>query len=340
MIHTHNTGLCGVAAKLERLEVDGHDALLVITPLAHHIGIYAMHTLALLGGRLVLQESWNAERALDLIATRRPTYTWGTPTFLIDLLRAPALHARDLRSLRLFSVGGAPVPPSIVELAGTELPHCRVLAAYGTSEEGYISSVGPHDPPQLSGVSDGRPLRGVEVQVLGPTGAPLGPEVEGDLVVRTPAAFVGYAHRPEATREVLRPGGWRWTGDRGLLRPDGTLRITGRSKDIIIRGGINIPVAAVEDALLQHPAVGSVAVVAMPDPRLGERACAFVVPRGAPPTLDDLRATLRAQGLAPTYWPERLELLDALPLTASGKVQKFRLRELIAAKLRAEQAGR
>jgi non-ribosomal peptide synthetase component E (peptide arylation enzyme) len=126
---------------------------------------------------------------------------------------------------------------------------------------------------------------------------------------------------------------WRWTGDRAVLRADGTVRITGRSKDIIIRGGINLPVVQIESALLKHPGVGGVAVVAMPDERLGEKACAFVVPTTRSLTLDDLRMTLREQSIAPVYWPERLELIDSLPMTASGKVQKFRLRELIAEKL-------
>lgn len=339
VIHTHNTGLCGLAAKAERVGLVADDALLFITPLAHHIGIYGMHLLALVGLRLVLQETWQAERAVEVVAAARPTFTLGTPTFLIDFLRAPNLAAHDLGSLRFFSVGGAPVPPVVVEQAASLLPQCRVLASYGTSEEGYVTSVAPEDPPSLSAESDGRPLVHMEVRVLDPQGQPLGTSAEGDLVVRTPSAFAGYARRPVQTREVLLDGGWRWTGDRAILRPDGSVRITGRSKDIIIRGGINVPVVQVESALLKHPAVGSVAVVGMPDERLGERACAYVVPRGEQaPTLDALRALLRQEGLAPTYWPERLELVDALPMTASGKVQKFRLREQVAALLESEQA--
>jgi len=293
-----------------------------------------MHMMALAGIRLVLLETWAAERALELVEARRPTLIAGTPTHLIDVLRAPSLGARDVSALRLFSVGGAPVPASAIELAQQLIPRCRVVASYGTSEEGYVTSVGPDDPPELSAVSDGRPLQHMEVRVLGTDGAALGAGAEGDLVVRTPSAFAGYARRPEVTREAFDADGWRWTGDRAILRDDGTVRITGRSKDIIIRGGINIPVAQVESALLKHPAVGSVAVVAMPDARLGERACAYVVGRGAEaPTLEGLRAFLAEEGLAPTYWPERLELIAALPLTASGKVQKFRLREMIAARL-------
>jgi non-ribosomal peptide synthetase component E (peptide arylation enzyme) len=192
-----------------------------------------------------------------------------------------------------------------------------------------VTSVSPDDPPELSAVSDGRPLDDMQVRILGQDGQQLAAGEEGDLVVRTPSCFVAYARRPDTTREAFLPDSdWRWTGDRALLRADGTVRITGRSKDIIIRGGINLPVAQIESALLKHPRVASVAVVAMPDERLGEKACAFVVPTG-PLTLDDLLSTLREQAIAPVYWPERLELIDSLPMTASGKVQKFRLRELV-----------
>jgi acyl-coenzyme A synthetase/AMP-(fatty) acid ligase len=342
VVHTHNTGLCGLDRKLRRIRVGEGDAMLVMVPIAHHIGIYAMHMLALAGVRLVLMESWNADAGVELIERTRVTFTSGPPTFLVDLLRSEALGRHDVSSLRLFSCGGAPVPASVVELARERLPRCHTMASYGTSEEGYVTCVSPDDPPELSAVSDGHPLDDMEVRILGPDGRDLPPGEEGDLVVRTPSCFAAYAHRPDTTREAFLPeGDWRWTGDRAVLRTDGTVRITGRSKDIIIRGGINLPVVQIESALLKHPGVGSVAVVAMPDERLGEKACAFVVPNPAysgPLSLDDLRATLRQQAIAPVYWPERLELLKSLPMTASGKVQKFRLREVIAATLQAEQA--
>jgi cyclohexanecarboxylate-CoA ligase len=338
VVHTHNTGLCGVDRKLRRINVGEGDAMLVMVPIAHHIGIYAMHMLALAGVRLVLMESWQAAAGVELIEVRRVTFTSGPPTFLVDLLRCETLGEHDVSSLRVFSCGGAPVPASMIELAQQRLPGCHTLASYGTSEEGYVTSVSPDDPPELSAVSDGRPLEDMEIRILGPDGRDLPPGEEGDLVVRTPSCFVAYANRPDTTHEAFLPEtDWRWTGDRALLRADGTVRLSGRSKDIIIRGGINLPVAQIESALLKHPAVASVAVVAMPDERLGEKACAFVVARSRL-SLDDLRSTLREQAIAPVYWPERLELLDSLPMTASGKVQKFRLREQIAEMLRAEQA--
>ena len=336
VVHTHNTGLCGVSLKLERLRVGAGDAMLIITPVAHHIGIYAMNMLALAGIRLVLIEAWQPELACRLIQDCRPTFTSGPPTFLIDLLRCDALAQHDLGSLAIFSLGGAPVPPPLIDMAAEKLPGCHILASYGTSEEGYVTSASPDDPPGLSAESDGRPLQHMEVRILGPDRRELGAGEEGDLVVRTPSVFAAYAYRPDVTREAFLPGGWRWTGDRAIVRGTGAVRITGRSKDIIIRGGVNIPVVQVEGALLKHPSVGSVAIVAMPDDRLGEKACAYVVPRGEV-TLQAIREFLQAQQIAPTYWPERLELIDELPMTASGKVQKFRLRAMIAETLNAEK---
>jgi non-ribosomal peptide synthetase component E (peptide arylation enzyme) len=160
---------------------------------------------------------------------------------------------------------------------------------------------------------------------------------EGDLLVKGPAQFVGYFKRPEFTREGHTADGWFKTGDRATLDRDGYVSITGRSKDVIIRGGENIPVAEVENALFTHPKVAGVAVVAMPDPRLQERACAFVIPKdGETVTLADLVAHLDAKQLAKMKFPERLEIVSEFPMTPSGKVQKYRLRQIVKEKIEAE----
>jgi non-ribosomal peptide synthetase component E (peptide arylation enzyme) len=174
----------------------------------------------------------------------------------------------------------------------------------------------------------------MQVQVVDGDGRPLAPGREGDLLVRGHSQFVGYWRRPEFTREAHTADGWFKTGDRALLDGDGYLSITGRSKDLIIRGGENISVAEVENLLFAHPKVQGVAVVAMPDPRLVERACAFVIPRpGPPPTLAELVQYLDGQGVARHKFPERLELVSEFPMTPSGKIQKYKLREAIAGTL-------
>jgi cyclohexanecarboxylate-CoA ligase len=194
-----------------------------------------------------------------------------------------------------------------------------------------VSCSGLADPEDKVCGTDGVPLPGMELAVTGDDGRLLPRGAEGDLLVRGHAQFVGYWKRPEFTREAHTADGWFRTGDRAVLDGDGYVAITGRAKDLIVRGGENISVAEVENLLFAHPKVGGVAVVAMPDPRLVERACAFVVPKpGQTVTLGELTAYLEARQLAKHKFPERLEIVDEFPMTPSGKVQKYKLREAVA----------
>jgi non-ribosomal peptide synthetase component E (peptide arylation enzyme) len=178
--------------------------------------------------------------------------------------------------------------------------------------------------------------------VTDPAGREAAPGTEGDLLVRGPSQFVGYYRRPEFTADAHTDDGWFRTGDRATLDRDGYVSITGRSKDVIIRGGENIPVAEVENLLYTHPKIAGVAIVAMPDPRLVERACALVIPReGQTISLAEVSAFLDGHQLARYKFPERLEIVSEFPMTPSGKIQKFRLRELLADRLAAEaRSGR
>jgi cyclohexanecarboxylate-CoA ligase/acyl-CoA synthetase len=186
------------------------------------------------------------------------------------------------------------------------------------------------DPVERSSSSDGRPLPPVELAILGDDGAELPPGEDGEIAQRGAGVMLGYFGDPERTAATFDDQGWCHSGDRGHLDDGGYLRVTGRLKDIIIRGGSNISAREVEDHLLAHPSVAQVAVVAMADPVLGERACAFVVPAGDPPTLHELTEFLRHERRI-SVWklPERLEILDSLPMTATGKVQKFALRDAL-----------
>jgi cyclohexanecarboxylate-CoA ligase len=199
---------------------------------------------------------------------------------------------------------------------------------------------GPDDEPERSATSDGHALPGASVRVVGPDGEELPAGESGDIAYHGPSHMLGYYDDPEETARLYTPDGYSRSGDLGAMDEDGFVRVNGRIKDIIIRGGINISSREVEDLLLQHPAVRDVAVVAMPDARLGERSCAFVVPAaGATPTLPELTDFLRGKEIAVQKLPERVELIDALPMTAVGKVRKNVLRDRIAAILKAE-AGR
>ena len=178
----------------------------------------------------------------------------------------------------------------------------------------------------------------MELKVVDEDGAPLPPGSDGELMARGPMVARGYIAQPELTEEYFLADGFFRTGDQARMDEDGYIKITGRIKDLVIRGGVNISPVEIENVLFSHPKVANAAVVGMPDPRLGERACAFVVlAKGDSLTLEEVRQWMAEAGVAKPKWPERVETLDALPMTASGKIQKFRLRDRIAARLEQER---
>jgi cyclohexanecarboxylate-CoA ligase len=229
-------------------------------------------------------------------------------------------------SLRVFCCGGADVPPDLMRRADETLGCCTVRV-YGSSEFPTVTGGGFADRPDRRTGTDGRVIGAAQLRVIGEDGGAVSTGTAGELEVRGPEMFLGYldASLDEA---AFAPDGWFRTGDLGVVDGEGYLTIVGRKKDIIIRGGENLSVKEIEDTLFEHAAVHEVAVVGQPDPVLGERVCAFVVPAaGATPDLGDLADYLAARGLARQKFPERVVLVDALPKTPSGKTQKFRLRE-------------
>ncbi|MEV6689889.1 AMP-binding protein [Micromonospora sp. NPDC051196] len=285
----------------------------------------------MLGASAVQVDSWDPSLMLRIFETEQVTFFYGAPTFLSDLIHEQRRGGRDVGALRAFGTGSAPVPPVLVEEA-QEVLGCRVYAVWGMTENGCVTVTRPEDPLMRAAESDGTPVPGMQVRMVDEkTGEPVDAGAVGRLQVRGDNQCLGYYRRPDLYRESLTPDGWFDTGD--LARDDGHggIRIVGRVKDVIVRGAEKVPVAEVEAALLRHPAIREVAVVGYPDPRLGERACAVIVPAGEAPSLDDLRAHLTGLGMAKPYWPERISVVDELPKTPSGKVQKFVLRERLRA---------
>jgi cyclohexanecarboxylate-CoA ligase len=326
VMHTANTLLSNLLGIVGNLGLTGRDVTLMGSPLAHQTGfLYGMLMPIMLGGKAVLMDVWNPEHAAQLIQDEGVTFTMGSTPFLADLADTPAVERYDLSTLRIFVTAGAPIPRVLVHRAMERLG-ALVVSAWGMTENGAATCTRPGDPPQKVFETDGKPIPGMEVRVVGAEGQPLPTGQEGRLQARGMCNFVGYLKRPE--RYDTDAEGWFETGDLARMDPDGYIRISGRAKDIIIRGGENIPVAEVEGALYRHPAVQDAAIVAMPDERLGERACAFVVLReGHSLTFAELVAHLEAERMARTYFPERLEVVDSMPRTASGKIQKFHLRQ-------------
>jgi cyclohexanecarboxylate-CoA ligase len=329
--HTHNTLYAINRAQAEVLGLTGDEITAMGSPTTHQAG-YTWNLLMplLLGATSVQVDCWQPDLMLRILAERRVTFFMGAPTFLADLIEAQRRAGRDLSALRAFATGSAPIPPVLVEQAA-EVLGCRVYALWGMTENGGVTITRPEDPPLRAAESDGTPVPGMEVRVVGEHGGPVPPGTVGLLQVRGAGQCVGYHHRPDTYRAALTPDGWFDTGDLARTDPYGGIRLAGRVKDLISRGAEKIPVVEVEAALLRHPAVREVAVVGYPDPRLGERACAMVVPAAGAPSLDDLRAHLAELDMAKQYWPERVELVGELPKTPSGKVRKFVLRERLAA---------
>ena len=223
---------------------------------------------------------------------------------------------------------GAPIPRVLVQRAKAEMD-LDVLSCWGMTENAGMTITRRSDPQEKVFSTDGRALPGTEARVVDDEKRPLPADTVGNLQARGITHFVGYLKRPELNS--IDQDGWFDTGDLARMDRDGYVRIVGRTKDVIIRGGENIPVAEVENLIYRHPAVAECAVVAMPDERLGERPCAYVVAKaGARLDLAELTRFLAKEGMAKTYWPERLELMADMPRTPSGKIQKFKLREAAA----------
>ncbi|HEX2940146.1 MAG TPA: AMP-binding protein, partial [Rhodopila sp.] len=325
-MHTSNTLFSNVIPYAHRLGLTQDDVVLMSSPMAHQTGfMYGLMMALYLGARNVLQDIWVPEAAADIIASEGATFTMASTPFLNDLTEVAQRRPEAFRSFRVFLAGGAPIPRVLARRAKEALG-ASIVSGWGMTENGAICIGKLDDPPEKIFDTDGCPLPGIEIRVVDPNGNALPAGEEGRLQARGCSNFVGYLKRPELNGTDAQ--GWFDTGDLARIDAEGYVRITGRSKDIIIRGGENIPVVEIEQLLYRHPAVQELAIVAMPDPRLGERCCAFVVPKpGMSFDFAGMIDFLKEQRVARTYMPERLEVIEQMPKTPSGKIQKFRLRE-------------
>ena len=328
VLQRHDSLARAVALEIEHLELGAEDRIYVPSPLAHQTGfLYGMWLALTLGVPQIVQETWSATRGLEALSQYGATFVQAATPFLADLVDAVSSGAAPPSSLRIFVATGAAVPRDLARRASTML-RTSVCGAFGTTEGCLATLASPRDPPEKAWGTDGRPLRSIGIRICDDSGAQLGAGAEGHFEIRSPTLFEGYLDRPELTAAAYTPDGWYRTGDLALIDDAGFLHVTGRVKDVINRGGEKIPVAEIEQLLHQHASVKEVAIVAMPDPRLGERACAFVVARpGSSLDFPSMQRFLDERRVAKPYWPERLEVVEALPRTPSGKIQKFRLRE-------------
>jgi len=327
VLHTHNTLIAEVQSLARVHALTPRDRTLMPSPLTHISGvIHAILAPALHGTSAVLMERWDAGQGLDCIERERVTYMVGAPTFLADLIaQCDGAGGAAGSSLRLFSCGGAPVTAELIERARARLG-CAAKRVYGSTEFPTISTTDAADAPRRGSETEGRPIAPAEVRIVDDDGRVCPTDADGEIQARGPECFVGYADAA-LNAEAFTADGWFRTGDLGRLDAEGYLRITGRLKDIVIRKGEKFSVRELEELIARHPSVADVAVLALPDPRSGERACAVVSLRPAAAlTLADLTDFLRRQGLAVQKLPEQLEVVDALPRTESGKVHRAALK--------------
>lgn len=328
VLHSHDTLARAVHASAAEWGLQAGDVVLMPSPVTHVSGYSNGLERPFLGGtRTVLMESWNADTALDLIDRHGASMTVAATPFLQELIQSAARKGSALSSFRHFACGGAAVPPEVIREANSAFANPCAFRVYGSSEAPFVTlGFDAGKNPHLAAETDGRVVD-YDVRLIDDTGkdAP-----EGEIVVRGPALFMGYAD-PEQTSASFTTDGYFLTGDIGRFTEGGGLVITGRKKDLIIRGGENISPKEIEDLLHTHPHIVEAAVVAMPHARLGEGICAFLILRSANrPTTKELSLFLDAAGLARQKHPERLDVVETLPRTASGKVRKDLLRIRLA----------
>lgn len=333
VMHSANTTMANIIPYAQRLRLGADDVVLMASPMAHQTGfMYGLMMPIMLKASAVVQDVWDPKRAIELIRAEGVTFTMASTPFLTDLARSVSETGQAVPSLRTFLCAGAPIPGPLVEQARQGLG-AKIVSAWGMSENGAVTLIRLDDDDSRAAMTDGLALPGVELKVVDELGEKLPFDQPGRLLVRSCSNFGGYLRRSHLNGTDS--DDWFDTGDLARIDAQGYIRITGRSKDVIIRGGENIPVVEIESLLYRHPAIAMAAIVAYPDERLGERACAVVVPKPAQSVdLPSIVQFLKEQKVAMQYIPERLVVRDALPCTPSGKIQKFKLRELLRELLR------
>jgi cyclohexanecarboxylate-CoA ligase len=335
VLHTHRALAYKARSLLGVHGIDHRDVVLMPAPMAHISGLSNAVMLPGAGGLTsVLMERWSPEAAVDLLRTEAVTFMMGPPTFFQTMMAAPNFSAETVATMRLISCGGAGVTPAFVEAASAGFD-AIVKRTYGSTEAPVVTTWHAGDPIELSGDADGRAAGDIELRLVDPAtgGEPTNDEGSGELWLRGPELFVGYA---DASRNegAITEDDWFRTGDLATVDDDGWLRIVGRIKDIIIRGGENISAAEVEGVLEAHPSVRQAVAIGYPDERLGERVCAYVVidpDHPEPFDLGQCRAWFEQAGVTKFKWPERVEVIDEMPvLPSSGKADRATLRTLAA----------
>ena len=331
---THNNILASERAYCARLNLTWQDVFMMPAPLGHATGfLHGVTAPFLIGARSVLLDIFTPDACLALLEQQRCTCMLGATPFVYDLLNLLEKQPADLSALRFFLCGGTTIPKKVAREC--QQRGIKLLSVYGSTESSPHAVVNLDDPLSRFMHTDGYAAAGVEIKVVDDARKTLPPGCEGEEASRGPNVFMGYFDEPELTARALDEEGWYYSGDLCRMDEAGYIKITGRKKDIIVRGGENISSREVEDILLQHPKIHDACVVAMPDERLGERSCAYVVLK-APHhslSLEEVVAFFSRKRVAKYKYPEHIVVIEKLPRTVSGKIQKFLLRKDIMRRL-------
>jgi acyl-CoA synthetase (AMP-forming)/AMP-acid ligase II len=330
VMHSHNTTLAAARILNGDLGLGAADVMMIWLPLGLNWGYLTLVQSVLAGAKAVLIERFRTAPALDLIERERVTYIPSAPASLSALLQEPDIARRDLSSLRLVVSGGASAPLETIRAWRRAAPGV-LLELLGMLETGYQSYTRPGDDPEAVAGSVGRPASHMGMKLVDADGRDVPRGAEGDICCDGPSVHLGYHNNPAANAEAFLADGWFRSGDLGRVDAQGNLRIVGRLKEMINRGGKKFFPREIEEILYAHPKVLFAAIVGLPDARLGERNCLCVVPRpGDPPTLEELLGFL-GDSVAAYKLPERLELFAQFPFTPTGKMQRHALvREVLA----------
>src|SRR3984893_4702578 len=329
VLHSFNTTLPACRALTRDMDVTAGDVFLIYLPVGLNWGYLLLVQALILGARVVLLDRFSGRAALELIEREKVTFVCSAPASIIAMLNEPDLERCDLSSLRLVITGGASCPVETLRDFQRRMSG-HLIELYGMLETGYHTYTRLTDDPEKVNGTIGRCVEGMGLRLLDPAGNDVPRGEQGEIACDGPSVHLGYYNNPQANAEAFTADGWFRTGDLGVIADDaGNVRIVGRSKEIINRGGKKFFPREVEEILYTHPKVLHAAMVGVADARLGERNCLCIVPKdGARVTLEELNEFLRGQ-VATYKLPERLEIFSELPFTPTGKIQRFLMQKEI-----------
>ncbi len=329
-IHTAQTQLQEAKGVNRLLGVAGDAVFLAMAPMTHRGALmFGFFTSIATGATLVLADAYDPVKVLGLFEKEKITHFMAIPTQVIDLLALYEKERRDVSSLRLAVMSGAPVGEALVERFAKAWPHCVPVTGYGMSEVGYCTLTRPEDPKEKLYTS-GKPALGMEIEIRDEEGRPLPVGKTGEIHIRGPLVCAGYYANQKATDEAIDRNGWLASGDLGFLDGEGYLHPVGRLKHVIIRGGLKIRAEEIEFILSQHPAVAAAVVISVPDERLGEKVCACVMTRGGDLSLEQIKEFFEEKGVAKFQWPELIKVFEDFPRNPVGKIDRHAIKEAAA----------